>query len=762
MSWASKLSSRGAATAVDASRHDVLLQNLPAHVAILSPDGTVEYINHARDDLLAEEAIGRSANEFLAPSSQDVAAKCIEAAVRDGLSSECELVDIDGRAYLTRCAPIQNEEGEPAVLMVATDITKHKRAEAALRQSEQKYRELVENINDVIFSLDTEGRLTFVSHGVEVVGGYAPSELVGRPFVEFIHPDDVAVVCAAFESALGGRSEPNEYRVRTKAGHYRWVRSHSRAVRVDGEVVGVRGVLADVTERRRTEEALREAEGRYRSMFENAVFGLYLSTPDGRFLDVNRALVSMLGYDSAEELRARDIADALYVDPAERERLVERFSQSETFGGVEVDWKTKQGTPIRVRLSGRVLRSDEGAINGFEVIAEDVTEKHAMEEQYRQAQKMEAIGRLAGGVAHDFNNLLTVINGHAELALSTLDTSDVCYEDLAEIRRAGERAAALTAQLLAFSRRQIVRPTVLDLNEVIADSAEMLRRIIGEDIELDTRLEENLGSVVADRSQVEQVIMNLAVNARDAMPEGGCLVLATGGERVESTRTLDQTTMPPGRYIAMSCRDTGCGISEAIRPHIFEPFFTTKEESRGTGLGLSTVYGSVEQCGGYIDVRSEIGKGSCFTVYFPEVASVPEVVAQVESASEGQTLDLGCILVVEDDDAVRITAVEMLEKCGYTVLEARDASEALSLSEERLGSLSLLITDVVMPGMSGPAMAERMTKNNPELRVLYMTGYADEEVLSERLRDGDAVLLKKPFSFTTIVEKVRQAMRAVP
>ena len=649
-------------------------------------------------------------------------------------------------------------EVDEAATKSASSAPDRKRVEQALLKSEQKYRDLVENFNDILFTVDRKGILTYVSPVVEAIAGYHPSELIGKSFLDFIHPEDTAIADEGHRSALEGTGEPNEYRVRTKSGHYQWFRSHSRQATSEGEVVGIQGVLCDVTERRRAENALREAESRYRSMFENAVFGICIATPDGRFLDVNRAFVVMLGYETAEELKAADIADALYVLPEERGRVVERMSQQDRFGGIDVQLKRKGGDVVAVRLSGRTLRNETGVIDGFEIIAEDITERHALEEQYRQAQKMEAIGRLAGGVAHDFNNLLTVINGHAELLLASLDSTEASFRDVSEIRKAGERAASLTSQLLAFSRKQILQPVVLDLNAIIDEASDMLRRIIGEDIELTTDLVCDLGTVIADRSQVDQILMNLAVNARDAMARGGRLTIQTRNQTLDAEKHAEQTMMPPGRYVVFSSEDTGCGIPNEIRRHIFEPFFTTKEASRGTGLGLSTIYGIVEQSGGYIEIETEVKKGTCFTIYLPEAAVPAGLIASDEDEPSLPSLGTGNILVVEDEDAVRITAVEMLETCGYNVVEARDAQEALQLSPARQQALDLLITDVVMPGKSGRELAQEMGRSNPNLAVVYMTGYADEDVLGDAIREDGMILLKKPFSITTLVDRARQAL----
>jgi len=729
------------------------------HVAVLAVDGTILHLALDRPSASfdTEKALGTSVLRYLASECHDSVSESIAAASL-GAARECEITDLEGRVYAARYTPLQSDGGAAAVLSVATDVTERRHIETALANSERKYRDLVENLNDVVFSMDDQGIVTFMSPAVEAIVGFTAEQLVGQPFSEFIHPEDLPGLWTSYQSTLAGASEPSEYRVRTRSGHYRWVRSHSRQTRDDGNVVGIQGVIADITERRRAEGALREAEQRYRSMFENAAFGISISTPDGRFLDVNRSLVAMLGYETAEELKAVDIADALYVEPDERDRVLSWIRGGESVTPIEVRWKRKDGEILTARLSGRAIRNEQDVFVGFECMAENATERHALEEQYRQAQKMEAIGRLAGGVAHDFNNLLTVINGHADLLLSGVDPGERSFKDLSEIRRAGERAASLTSQLLAFSRRQILQPVVLDLNEIIDNGTDMLRRIVGEHIELRAELSDHLGNFVADRSQVEQVLVNLVVNARDAMASGGRLTIRTECHTLSADRSSEHATIPAGTYVVLTCADTGCGIRDEIRKHIFEPFFTTKEESRGTGLGLSTVYGILEQSGGFIEVDTSVSEGTCFSVYFPVVE---RDAAPSESAIDNDrpVSGHGKVLVVEDDDAVRVTTVEMLQMCGYTVSEACNAEEALGLTKDEQAALDLLITDVVMPGMSGRELAERMAADNSDLAIIFMTGYADEDVLGDSVTRREAALLKKPFSITHLAEQARAALK---
>lgn len=524
-----------------------------------------------------------------------------------------------------------------------------------------------------------------------------------------------------------------------------------------GALIGAVNVFQDITTRKQAEEALRQAEERYRSMVQNAVYGIYRSTPEGRFLDVNPALVRMLGYETVDEVMALDIATDLYCDPEERTKLVERYRQTGHIDGVEVEWKRKDGSPVHLRLSGRAVRDASGALQEFEIIAEDITARWSLEQQLRQAQKMEAIGRLAGGVAHDFNNLMTAVIGYAELLLMRIKHDDPLRQDAEEIKKSGERAAALTNQLLAFSRRQMVQPRVLDVNTVIAGSSKMLRRLIGEDIELATVLDPSLGRVKADPGQIEQVIVNLAVNARDAMPGVGKLTIETKNVFIGEEVARQRIGLQAGQYVMFAVSDTGCGMDPEMQSHIFEPFFTTKEKGKGTGLGLSTVYGIVKQSGGSIWVYSEVGNGSTFKIYLPWIAEPAEVIALAELPSEAPG-GSETILLVEDEEVVRRLAHDILRINGYTVLEAASAGDALLHCERHAGPIHLIVTDIIMPQMNGTELAARVSSLRPEMKVLYMSGYADHAVVLNRTLAAGTAFLQKPFTPHLLASKVRETL----
>jgi signal transduction histidine kinase/ActR/RegA family two-component response regulator len=423
----------------------------------------------------------------------------------------------------------------------------------------------------------------------------------------------------------------------------------------------------------------------------------------------------------------------------------------------ETEILARDGRWIECRFSLALLRDAAGTTIGTLAILEDTSERKRLEAQLRQAQKMEAVGRLAGGIAHDFNNLLAVIMGHSDLIKSVLRKGDALAHDVEQIRRASERAASLTRQLLAFSRRQFLQPQVIDVNTLVGNLATMLHRLIGEDIQLDLRLDPAAGRVSADPGQLEQVVMNLTVNARDAMPQGGQLTLETGPAMLDHAFVMAHPGSSAGAHVRLSIRDTGCGMGPEVLSHLFEPFFTTKEPGRGTGLGLSTVYGIVKQHRGYIDVQSEPGQGSTFSVYLPRVDAKPAA----ERATPRERLRPGgreTVLFVEDEVALRDLMHRVLTKGGYTVLAAGDGLEALALVEGHQGRIDLVVTDVVMPRMSGPELATRLRARDPAIRLLYVSGYTADQLRSQTDLGADATLLPKPFTSDGLLRKVREVL----
>ena len=514
--------------------------------------------------------------------------------------------------------------------------------------------------------------------------------------------------------------------------------------------------LASAVEIKRNEQALRRSEARYRSLVQSSVYGIYRSSLEGRFLDVNPALITMLGYESAEEVLLLDPQLDVFAQPQEHAHLIEEFRRSGRLDGIEVKWKRKDGSSVTVRISGRAVSSADEPADVLEAIAEDVTDRRVLEDQFRQAQKMEAVGRLAGGVAHDFNNLLMVISGYAEVILAKLPAEDPIQEEGRAIQQAADRATTLTRQLLAFSRKQLLELKVVDVNSIVQDMERLLRPLIGENVELVTLLSPEAPHTRADAGQLEQVLMNLVVNAKDAMASGGRLTIQTQTIVMDESHRRGQQFIRPGRYIMLSVSDTGMGMDKETQSRIFEPFFTTKEKGKGTGLGLSTVYGIIKQSGGYVMVQSEPSRGTVFHIYLPQVDETAEKHAV---ASPGTTVGgTETILLVEDEESVRQLVRDTLIARGYKVLAAEGGEAGLQEAARHKGKIDLVITDVVMPGMSGRELASQLVRSRPETKVLYLSGYTEDAIVNDGSIESGRAFLQKPFSLQNLSRKVREVL----
>jgi len=518
-------------------------------------------------------------------------------------------------------------------------------------------------------------------------------------------------------------------------------------------------LAAIAVERERAEQALRQAENRHRNIIENAVEGIFQTTPAGGYVSVNPALARMYGYEEPSDLIAGvgDIGHQVYVDPHRRTEFKRLMLEHGLVQGFEYQVYRKDGSKIWLSENARAVRDANGAVLFYEGTVVDVTERKQLEDQLRQAQKMEAVGQLAGGIAHDFNNLLMVIHGNAEVMLSRLSPPEALHKNAHQIMKAAEKAASLTRQLLAFSRRQMLQPRVLDLNSIVADVGKMLPRLIGEDIELRILPHASGGWVKADQSQMEQILLNLAVNARDAMPKGGTLTIETATVDLDESYVRQHASIRPGPYVILAVSDTGLGMDAETQAHCFEPFFTTKEQGRGTGLGLATVYGVVKQSGGWIWVYSEPGQGTTFKIYLPLVQEHSEPSKQVKGRG-AVPRGTETILVAEDQDGIRELARDFLESCGYKVLVAKDGAEALELAGRHKGPIDLLLTDVVMPRVNGPELAQRLAVARPTMKTLYMSGYTERATAHHDVLASDAVSLEKPFSLHRLAGKVREAL----
>ena len=644
------------------------------------------------------------------------------------------------------------------VAALESDLEAERRTAAELRDSERKYRLLADNSRDVIWTLDTNLCFTYVSPSLRHLLGIDPAEFLNRPVTATLLPESLAAVMDIVNQRLPRLSPLDkdkpvtlEIRYQHRDGTLLWVEIVAQFVFDDaGNWSGVVGVSRDVTARHVAEQALRDSESRYRLLAETAGDIILVHDFQGRISYINHAGIEFSGY-SETDLAHLTLQELLPPDECARmnARADQRAAGDTSRYVYEVSFVNKAGDLVPLEVASQPLPA-AGRPAQMLVVARDISQRRQLEAQLRQAQKMEILGQLSGGVAHDFNNLLTTIAGYSEFVRQALAPDDPASEDIHQVIRAAERASRLTKQLLAFSRRQVMNPTLLRLDNLLLEMAKMLRRLIGTDVEL-VILPGDAGPVKADLTQLEQVIINLAVNACDAMPHGGKLFFATRDVSAPPG-------MPDGPYVLLAVRDTGTGMSPEIMQRIFEPFYTTKDT--GTGLGLSTVYGIVKQHGGEIVVRSEPTAGTTFEIYLPRLtAGETEELHAIESGLRVPT-GSETILLAEDEPAVRTTTVRMLESLGYHVLAATNGDEALRLASEYGAAIDLLLTDLVMPQMGGGDLAARITKVLPDCRVLFISGYADDTTIREIALDGKLHFLEKPYSRRTLAHKVRQVLDA--
>ncbi len=564
------------------------------------------------------------------------------------------------------------------------------------------------------------------------------------------------------DQSLSMAVEKRETRILRQAKEALEQRVHERTAEL--EMTNQR-LERELAERKRAEEALRKTEQQMRLLAHGVSSTTEMITVtdlQDHFTFVNRSFLEQYGYSNSEVIGNHV---KILWSPSNPPELAKEILEQTRLGG----WKgelfnlRKDGSEFPIFLSTALIKDDEGQLVGLLGLSSDITERkeaeqalRRSEEQLRQSQKMEAIGLLAGGVAHDFNNLLTAVMGYSELLLTRINPADPMRQEVEEIKRAGERAAALTQRLLAFSRKQILAPKILDLNVEVANVEKLLCRLIGEDVRLVTRMAPGLRRVKADPGQIEQVILNLAVNARDAMPNGGILTIETENVELDENYARSHVNVTPGRYVMLAVSDSGCGMDKETQARIFEPFFTTKGEGKGTGLGLSTVYGIVAQSGGHIWFYSELGHGTTFKIYLPQTSEASSI--ESDKAAPGPKGGSGVILLVEDDDMVRELAGKILEVGGYTVLAARNGEEAMKISEQFEGRIRLMVTDTIMPGMNGRELARCQKEQRPNMKVLFMSGYADDAIVRSGVLDEGTTFLQKPFTPATMIRKVSEML----
>ncbi|PYT03174.1 MAG: hybrid sensor histidine kinase/response regulator, partial [Acidobacteria bacterium] len=529
-----------------------------------------------------------------------------------------------------------------------------------------------------------------------------------------------------------------------------------------GGVAAGLALVTDVTERLRAEDALRRSEEKYRSLLAHVPDVTWTSDSEGVTPFISPNVEKVCGFNAEEVCRRPEELWFGRIHPDDLERVFKSYRSLFKGDGVfDVEYRYRRMDGEWIWLHDRAIATYEKDGRAYaDGMFTDVTERKEIEERLLQSQRMESVGRLAGGVAHDFNNLLTVVNGYSDLALRRLKDGDPLRRTVEEIRRAGERAARLTRQLLAFSRKQILQPKTLDLNALVSESGKMLRRVIGEDVEIVLALRPDLWKVRVDPAQLDQVLVNLAVNSRDAMPSGGTLSVVTDNVNVGAEGARRAAPTQDGPHVLLKVSDTGCGMDAETMARVFEPFFTTKETGKGTGLGLSTVYGIIQQSGGFITVESEVGHGTTFSVYLPCTGEEAERESHGRDAEPGLPCGSETILLVEDEDIVRKMTRNILEECGYEVLTASNGREALEVGASHGGAIDLLLTDVVMPQMGGRRLAEHMKVSHPRTRVLYMSGYTDDAILRHGVLEETAAFMEKPFSPEVLARKVREVLDA--
>jgi PAS domain S-box-containing protein len=661
---------------------------------------------------------------------------------------------------------ILNEHGQIDYIDgIIQDITEHKEAEAALQASESRFRSLVQYSSDIITLLDADRTVLYVSSPVERILGYPPEALIGQNVLDYVHPEDLRPVRTRFayvahHPGIGRR--PIEFRIRHANGAWVWMEAVGNNLLNDPNVRGVVVNARDINNRKRTEEQLRLLAIAIGSTDDGVLITDTQPEPAGpRIVFVNRGLCRMTGYNQEELVGQKpDLFQGLKSDRTILNQLKGELSAGQSFNLETINYR-QDGSEYHAAWHISPVLNASDQITHYVSIQRDVTELKLLEAQFLQSQKMEAIGRLAGGVAHDFNNLLTIIKGYSEMLLIKLHPDDPLCLDVEEIKRAGDQAAVLTHRLLIFSRQEMVQPRALDLNSIISDMEKMLRRLIGEDIQLVMALEPSLTPVKADAGQMEQVIMNLVVNARDAMPQGGCLTIETRNVRLDDPYLLQSPSLQSGQYVQLTVSDTGIGIDEQAMVHIFEPFYTTKERGKGTGLGLSTVYAIINQSKGSIQVRSTPGQGTTFTIYLPCLDETDQAVSQRASNGMVRRSEQGTetVLLVEDEKGVRELAKRALRHQGYHILEAEHGDEALQICQAYQGPIHLLLTDVIMPNrMSGRELAEQVKALLPDTKILYMSGYTDDVIVQHGVLDASVNFLQKPFNPSDLLRKVREVL----
>jgi two-component system cell cycle sensor histidine kinase/response regulator CckA len=756
-----------AASAQALKRQAFLFESIKDAVVFTDADGLITDWNPAAERLWGysrEEVIGRDASFLHGETGDQVVQTLLDALEqderwegvlrtrsRDGAERVCDV----------RVLPLRDAAGRTVgTVGINRDITAQRRVERALAETAESFRILGDQIPHILWVADATGGSEYINDRWRELTGQPREASAGSGWIDAVHPDDRESTRDAWAHSLATASEfIQEHRLRTAEGDDRWHITRGTPVRDSrGRVVRWLGSSVDIHPQKTAEDQVRRREEYFRGVFENAHDAIVLADAEtGRLIDANPQAEALYGC-SREQLLELAVHE-LYGDTEDVDGIIAQVVDR-GFGTFIVSQRTREGGAVQTEVNAAVMEHRDRSV--LLTINRDLTERHELERQLQQAQKMEAVGRLAGGLAHDFNNLTTAIQGFAAILTEELGSDGEARDALEEIDRATARATDLTRQLLAYTRQQVMRGRVLDLNSVVESSRQLIARLIGEDVEVVPRLDPEIGAVRADPGQLNQVLMNLAVNARDAMGGGGQLVIETSNALLDREFADSHPPSEPGEYVRLRVSDTGHGMSEETRSRVFEPFYTTKPVGEGTGLGLATVYGIVKQSGGYIWVESEVGVGTTFDIYLPRVADtaeVPEEAAATEAAAPAVSRRGQTVLLVEDEAGVRKLAKRVLERAGFEVLVTENGLEALDLVHSKPQPIDLVVTDMVMPRMSGKELARQLALTHPGTRVLYMSGYTGESLAERGDLTRTDVVLEKPFRPAELVEAVRQRLR---
>lgn len=739
------------------NRFRSIVENSHDGILIVDNDFKFTYVNDVLCQMLgrsSKEILKHDFREFLDDESKElVADRYIRRQQGEKVPSvyEFNILRKDGqkRRVEIKSTVIKDSQGKVITISQILDITESKKAEENLNFLSSA----VEQSSEGMAIADLGGHLLFVNHAWAKMHGYQSGDVVVDKHLKVFHnreqlendvyPFNQKVLEHGFYSGEVGH-------IRKDGTPFPTLMTTTLLKNKDGEPIALVGIAKDITEYKKDQEKI----FRLASVLEQASEIVMITDLKGNIEYVNPAFEKITGYTATEVMGK----NPRILKSGAQERVIYKelwktITSGKTWHGEFVN-RRKNATTYTEDAVIFPVKNSSGKIINYAAVKRDITQQKKMEEEFRQAQKMEAVGRLAGGVAHDFNNLLTVIKGYSDLILHKIKSTDPFYKDIEQIHKAGEKATSLVGQLLAFSRRQVIQPKVLNLNDIVTNIDKMLRRVIGEDIVFSTELSPNLGNIKIDPGQLEQVILNIAVNARDALPGGGEITIETANVELDKFYTQQHRVVLPGPYVMLAISDSGVGMDKKTQSHLFEPFFTTKEQGKGTGLGLSTVYGIVKQNRGYIWVYSEKGKGTTFKIYLPRVQEAIESL-KVSEISVKSLHGTETILLTEDDTEVRNFARRVLEENGYTILEASGGSEAIHFCKKQKSQIHLLLTDVVMPGMSGKTLVERIKRLYPKMKIIFISGYTDNAIVHQRILEPGVTLIQKPFSPRQLLEKIR-------